>query len=222
MKTSWKTTLSGLISAVGAYLKTQTDPAWLATLGNLLTYAGLAGMGIFARDNNVTSEQAGAADPIAPPPARTPGSKIPMFIPALAALVFASGCASLPNGQIAIAGHVVDPARVAADVRLVAKQGTRYAVRKEPQSLPYFQAALVVLQANIDAGNYDADTLQAALMGIKVKEIQAPDVADAISAGFELYRNHVADVVAKKLDATVYLKPVLVGIRDGIAAGLAP
>lgn len=222
MKSSWKTTLAGVLSAVGAYLKTQTDPAWLATLGNLLTYGGLAGMGIFARDNNVTSEQAGAADPIASPPARPPGSKLPMFIPALAALLFASGCSTLPNGQVAIAGHVVDPARVAADVRLVAREGTRYAVRKEPQSLPYFQAALVILQSNIDAGNFDADALKAAILGIKVKEIQAPDVADAIAAGFELYKNHISDVVAKKLDATVYLKPVLVGIRDGIAAGLAP
>jgi len=57
---SWKTTVCGLIGAIGAYLATTNDPSWLPTLGKLLSGVSVALIGFFARDNNVTSEQAGA------------------------------------------------------------------------------------------------------------------------------------------------------------------
>jgi len=64
--TSWKTSLGGLLSAVGLLFATQfPDQAkwgtFAAALGTLLT-------GLAARDQNVTSEQAGAVKP-APPKA---------------------------------------------------------------------------------------------------------------------------------------------------------
>ncbi len=63
---SWKTLTAGLVAAIGLYLSKQTDPAWLHSLGDILSMVGTAGTGFFARDNNVTSEQAGAkpADPL--------------------------------------------------------------------------------------------------------------------------------------------------------------
>ena len=57
---SWKTTLFGTLSAIGAYLATVHDPAWVATVGKALMALGPMLLGWFARDNNVTSEQAGA------------------------------------------------------------------------------------------------------------------------------------------------------------------
>ena len=56
---SWKTTLFGALSACGLGLSQSTDPL-LHTIGNVLGPISLALAGLFARDNNVTSEQAGA------------------------------------------------------------------------------------------------------------------------------------------------------------------
>jgi hypothetical protein len=57
---SWKTTLFGVLTALGAYLQTVQDPAWLQMVGKALTVAGPILLGLFARDNSVTSESAGA------------------------------------------------------------------------------------------------------------------------------------------------------------------
>jgi hypothetical protein len=59
---SWKTTLFGILTAAaGGVATTSTDPQtgkWAMLIGAICT--GL--MGIFSRDNKVTSEQAGAKD----------------------------------------------------------------------------------------------------------------------------------------------------------------
>jgi len=52
--TSWKTTLCGVIGAIGTYLITLTDPAWMATVGKILVGLSVAGLGFFAKDSNVT------------------------------------------------------------------------------------------------------------------------------------------------------------------------
>ena len=60
MKGSWKTTVAGAIAALGGYLTTVTEPSWLSTLGKTMATLGTLAIGLFARDNNVTSENAGA------------------------------------------------------------------------------------------------------------------------------------------------------------------
>lgn len=57
---SWKTSVSGSVAALGVYFANQTDPT-LHIIGQVLTAVGTFLTGLFARDNNVTSEQAGAA-----------------------------------------------------------------------------------------------------------------------------------------------------------------
>ena len=54
---SWKTTFCGALAAVGVYLHAQPG---LETLGTVVTAIATALLGFVARDNNVTSEQAGA------------------------------------------------------------------------------------------------------------------------------------------------------------------
>ena len=56
---SWKTTLFGAVTALGAYLQTIQDPSWLPMIGKGLVIAGPLLMGLFARDHNVSSEQQG-------------------------------------------------------------------------------------------------------------------------------------------------------------------
>ena len=58
MKTSWKTTVGGLLSGVGT-LFAGLFPQW-ANWGHLAAGAGTVIIGLSARDNGVTSEQAGA------------------------------------------------------------------------------------------------------------------------------------------------------------------
>ena len=57
---SWKTSVGGLISAVGVWLKSLESPAWAHSIGDLLMAFGVVVIGITARDNNVTSEDVGA------------------------------------------------------------------------------------------------------------------------------------------------------------------
>lgn len=63
MTKSWKTSLCGLVAAIGSYLITVHDPAWVAPVGQLMLAVGTFLTGLFARDSNVTSEAAGAKNP---------------------------------------------------------------------------------------------------------------------------------------------------------------
>lgn len=59
MNASWKTSVSGAVSALGVYLSTQTQYSWAPTVGQILTGLGTFLVGFFARDANVSSEQQG-------------------------------------------------------------------------------------------------------------------------------------------------------------------
>lgn len=57
---SWKTTLAGALGALGTWMQNQADPAWLPFVGQILLGASMFLIGAFSRDNNVSSEKAGA------------------------------------------------------------------------------------------------------------------------------------------------------------------
>lgn len=57
---SWKTTLGGALGALGTYLISVDDPAWLQIVGQVFVGLGILIIGASARDNSVTSKQAGA------------------------------------------------------------------------------------------------------------------------------------------------------------------
>jgi hypothetical protein len=91
---NWKTSLSGLIAAAGAFVLFAAAPpysvhfpTWITAAAGFVAAGGLAAMGLSAKDNNVTGGSvvqpgiAVAPVPVAPtPPAsaaapRVPGSK---------------------------------------------------------------------------------------------------------------------------------------------------
>lgn len=65
MKGSWKTTAAGIASGI-AIIATQVsylldaDPETVFSLEAVFAALGVIGIGFFARDNNVSSEKAGA------------------------------------------------------------------------------------------------------------------------------------------------------------------
>ena len=56
---SWKTTLGGVLGAIGAALVAMDD-IFLKAAGSVLSAVGVLLLGLAARDNNVSSEDAGA------------------------------------------------------------------------------------------------------------------------------------------------------------------
>lgn len=56
---SWKTTLCGGLAALGTFLSTVKEPGWVEGVGKIMVAVGTMGVGVYARDNNVSSEQAG-------------------------------------------------------------------------------------------------------------------------------------------------------------------
>lgn len=63
MKSSWQTTTAGILSALGGSLvgaHLGPDMQWLGTIGQVLLAGGTLWMGAAARDNKVSSEDAGA------------------------------------------------------------------------------------------------------------------------------------------------------------------
>lgn len=128
---------------------------------------------------------------------------------------------TIPPGTVIIAGNTINPETVGRDLAVVAKIGVREALRQDPNSRAYFEASVVVLSTSLDGGVYDPVTLQHSLQTISIKELRDPKITDAVTAALELYAAHVAPMLDKKLDANIYVKPLLRGLRDGIAAGLA-
>lgn len=63
---SWKTTLAGVLAIVAAAIAMianpllDADPATVPNFVEFLSIAGAGMIGLFARDNNVTSKEAGA------------------------------------------------------------------------------------------------------------------------------------------------------------------
>src|ERR1035441_6628878 len=112
MNSSWKTTVFGLMSAIGASVAMLDGlPHWLSLTAKIAAAAGIAGLGLAARDNNVTSEQAGAKStgvPIRP-------GVIALFLALALAGVAFNGCTSTPARS---AYNVVAAPAVAVDTAM--------------------------------------------------------------------------------------------------------
>lgn len=220
MNKSWKTTLAGVCTilvavsnAALAYLKTKTLPDWSALLAQIALGWGL----IMARDNNVTSEQAGAGQTTKTIP---DGKMFPVILLLLAPMAL-TGCVTSSDGTASIGGYKITPQTVQADIQLAAKIGAREGCKQDKNVEPYLQATVAVLSAALDNGQYDAASLKDALSHISIKEAQTASVAEYVSDALDIYQNKAASQVSGEIDKVKWLRPALTGLRDGIKDGLA-
>ena len=100
MTGSWKTTVAGCAAAAGGVLKTASGmPHWVSVLGDVLLTAGTACLGLFARDNDKSSEDVGIVHSQPPATARPSDATLTHPMTALAwlilplALLAGTGCA---------------------------------------------------------------------------------------------------------------------------------
>ncbi len=59
-RTSWRTTLYGLLSAISVWAMDTPDPEWIATAGKVVMALSVFLLGKNARDRYVSSEDEGA------------------------------------------------------------------------------------------------------------------------------------------------------------------
>jgi len=59
IRTSWKTTISGICGSIGTALMQVDDPAYISLIGNIMLALSLFMLGKTARDRGITSEDEG-------------------------------------------------------------------------------------------------------------------------------------------------------------------
>ena len=92
MKSSWKTTVFGLLGACGGAVALLDGlPHWLALAAKVAAALGVAGIGFAARDNDKSSEDVGAK------PAPGPGSVAAVLLAGCLLAFMISGCQSTPQ-----------------------------------------------------------------------------------------------------------------------------
>lgn len=137
----------------------------------------------------------------------------------LISLIATTGCKTTvvnnPDGTV-VTNKVINAQMTAKIIRSVVPVGVQIAVIKETNSIPYFQAAVVAIDALAYSGVYDPIKLQEALTSLK---IDSQDALLAIQAGLSIYKSFAAEAVTAKLNDTEYLV-VLIALSDSIKQGL--
>lgn len=101
-----------------------------------------------------------------------------------------------------------------------AQIGTFVTIEKYPDATAYFQAAAIAIGTLVNDGTVNADSVIAAIDGIKVNEIHTPEARLAIAAALRFYQLQWGQAVAANLDAKTYCIPILTAFRAGILDGL--
>lgn len=142
----------------------------------------------------------------------------------ITALLFLAGCATGPRARDGGTRETrVLPAesveRTAAIVRTSAQLGAYYAVRKDPETRPYFEGARLALDVLLAQGTYEPERVWQALNGTPPQSGSRTneDAFIAIAAAVNLYTVYFSESVQSQLASA---KPVLAALRDGIALGL--
>lgn len=134
------------------------------------------------------------------------------------ALVFTPGCktTSAPSTPEQSAQKAQ---RLGTVAELAAFTGTTVWLRDHPQDRQYFEASRATLDLLLGSSNITPETFSQALFGLPVKELQGESGALIVGSSLILYDAFVREHV--NMDANVYLRPVVQGVRNGLDRGLS-
>lgn len=204
---SWKTTVGGLLAAIGVLMR--KDPNF-AGYADLVEAIGVFLLGAAARDNKVSSEQAGAG--ITPPPC-PPGIKLMPLV--LVAFLF-GGCVTGPDGA-----RTVDAERVARIAGVAAATGSNLYLQKHPEHRGDFVIARNSLFVLESTGDFDPVRFADALKQLPIKELKGPEGALYVGLATIAFEELSTYAKSRNLDRVAWVKPVLVRVRAGLDEALA-
>lgn len=204
MKSSWKTTVCGLLAIIGASLvQFFSDIPLVVKCGGFLgAVASGAGL-MFARDNKVTSEQATGHTSAPPVPLAGPLACL------LAAGLICTGCATVSPTALQ---------RIATTTKLAAYVGTSEYLTQHPEAADKFVLAANELDRLANATTFDWVDVMAVVHRLPVKELQSPRARLAITVATIVLEEYGAAPVS--LDQLNQWRPVVAALRDGIRLGL--
>lgn len=129
-----------------------------------------------------------------------------------------TGCVTRPKDG-GNANAYINPSNTAVIVEGTVEIATLYAMKQDTNTIQYFLAAASALDLILDNGVVDPQQVRETLAQATAGDSSA-ETWLVIAAGLNVYRVFAANVVSEKLDQVEYLRPVLIGFRNGIKKGL--
>ena len=137
-----------------------------------------------------------------------------LILTACFAVTMLTGCKTTSGGT------TVDPVATGAMVQALATAGASFAVTKDKNAEGYLKAAAIICRTAANSGQYDPVEIQKVIDKMTVNELQTPEIKACLVAVFGVYKSYWGAAVSQKLDQAQWVKPVLLGIADGIDVGV--
>jgi hypothetical protein len=135
-----------------------------------------------------------------------------------------SGCKTndnIPPGSSTNTNSVQSVATTCAIVEMSSQLAVYAVLRNEPEARPYFQTAVLLINAAISKGDYSPDAISNILSKVTIDGKDREIVFMAITSTLTLYRVVWAEAAGKQLDKNIYVKPVLEALARGIQMGMS-
>lgn len=190
------TAAGGALVSTGLASETSTSEA----IGAIITLVGFVWSVIDKRSRSTSPPNAGI------------GTQTRSLLFLLCGALLLSGCATTRLTEEQKLNRVVTVSTLAANT------GTRIALIRNPDYRPHFETALAGLEVLLAEANYDPLALRAVLSQLPLKELRSAEGALIVDAAVILFDAYAAEMI--DLDRVRYLRPVIQGIRDGIARAL--
>ena len=140
----------------------------------------------------------------------------------LVALLVAIGLFG-PVGCATTGDPVTDEQRVkraAAYLELGTETAVTQLLIKYPRLVVYSEAAVEALDLLLAEEDYDPDSLIARLRALKVDQLNDPRVLEAVRSVIKLYQVEADSLLERKMDANIYIRPLLQAFRDGVRSAI--
>lgn len=203
---SWLPKIGAIISAIGLAIRKHPNVS-VSAWADALEALGLGVIGLTVRQNNVSSEQAGAKSEDPAAAAGAGALKLIPFAFLLAAIFTGLGCAT-----------VFTTKNIATVAGEAAHAGGIYEIQSDPGSRAAFVVARDALRGLIESKDYDPAHFAKALQSLHIKELKSKDATILVSAAVILWEPYASKLTS--MDEEQKVLPVLVAVEDGLTRAL--